>query len=96
MHIISSNIRTTPTMKTKRKTLALAIGLGTRTTLAASAVLVAVLLGWLASGHLGVALAQDQMKVEKPVNEGTPSVLPRPDFHFPGNVGRTYLDSDKA
>src|SRR6266478_7231741 len=20
--------------------------------------------------------------------------LPRPDFHFPGNVGRTYLDSD--
>ena len=26
---------------------------------------------------------------------GTSSVLPRPDFHFPGNVGRTYLDSDK-
>ena len=26
---------------------------------------------------------------------GTPLVLPRPDFHFPGNVGRTYLDSDK-
>jgi arylsulfatase len=26
---------------------------------------------------------------------GTPSVLPRPDFHFPGNVGRTILDSDK-
>jgi arylsulfatase len=25
---------------------------------------------------------------------GTPSVLPRPDFHFPGNIGRTYLDSD--
>jgi hypothetical protein len=25
---------------------------------------------------------------------GTPSVLPRPDFHFPGEVGRTYLDSD--
>ena len=25
---------------------------------------------------------------------GTPSVLPRPDFHFPGNVGRTYRDSD--
>ena len=24
----------------------------------------------------------------------TPSVLPRPDFHFPGNVGRTILDSD--
>ena len=26
----------------------------------------------------------------------TPSALPRPDFHFPGNVGRTYLDSDPA
>ena len=26
----------------------------------------------------------------------TPTVLPRPDFHFPGNVGRTYLDSDPA
>src|SRR5262245_33263540 len=25
---------------------------------------------------------------------GTPSVLPRPDFHFQGNVGRTYQDSD--
>ncbi|WP_428303787.1 arylsulfatase [Lacipirellula sp.] len=28
--------------------------------------------------------------------EPTPAVLPRPDFHFPGNVGRTYLDSDPA
>ena len=27
---------------------------------------------------------------------GTPSVLPRPDFHFPGNVGRTWRDSDPA
>jgi arylsulfatase len=26
----------------------------------------------------------------------TPSALPRPDFHFLGNVGRTYLDSDPA
>src|SRR4026208_1900171 len=24
----------------------------------------------------------------------TPGVLPRPDFHFPGNVGRTFEDSD--
>ncbi len=36
------------------------------------------------------ALAQNQ--TFPPAN--TPSVLPRPDFHFPGNVGRTYLDSD--
>ncbi|BBO33543.1 arylsulfatase [Lacipirellula parvula] len=28
--------------------------------------------------------------------EPTPAVLPRPDFHFSGNVGRTYLDSDPA
>ena len=27
---------------------------------------------------------------------GTPTVLPRPDFHFVGEVGRTYLDSDPA
>jgi arylsulfatase len=26
----------------------------------------------------------------------TPSVLPRPDFHFPGNIGRTIEDSDPA
>ena len=25
---------------------------------------------------------------------GTPKVLPRPDFHFPGKVGKTYLTSD--
>ncbi|MGB6714980.1 MAG: arylsulfatase [Candidatus Cybelea sp.] len=28
--------------------------------------------------------------------EGTPTVLPRPDFHFTGEVGRTYLESDPA
>jgi arylsulfatase len=27
--------------------------------------------------------------------EGTPLVLPRPDFHFSGDVGRTYLDTAK-
>ncbi|WP_315385864.1 arylsulfatase [uncultured Stenotrophomonas sp.] len=27
---------------------------------------------------------------------GTPDVLPPPDFHFRGEVGRTYLDSDPA
>jgi arylsulfatase len=29
-------------------------------------------------------------------NAKTPAILPRPDFHFPGEVGRTYLDSDPA
>jgi arylsulfatase A-like enzyme len=27
---------------------------------------------------------------------GTPTVLPRPDFRFPGEIGRTYLESDPA
>ena len=27
---------------------------------------------------------------------GTPEILPRPDFRFPGEVGRTYTDSDPA
>src|SRR5262245_17968122 len=26
----------------------------------------------------------------------TPDQLPRPDFHFPGSVGRTFADSDPA
>ncbi|HEY1801543.1 MAG TPA: arylsulfatase [Terriglobales bacterium] len=33
---------------------------------------------------------------EEQNNGSTPSILPRPDFHFPGEVGRTYLDSDPA
>jgi arylsulfatase len=39
------------------------------------------------------AMAQ-QDKTFPPTN--TPSTLPRPDFHFPGNVGRTVSDSDAA
>jgi arylsulfatase A-like enzyme len=45
----------------------------------------AVLLVWLAPAHTTFAQTA-----------GTPSVLPRPDFHFPGNVGRTFQDSDPA
>lgn len=37
-----------------------------------------------------------QESTEAPAEEGTPAILPRPDFHFPGEVGRTYLDSDPA
>jgi arylsulfatase len=29
-----------------------------------------------------------------PPPQGTPEVLPRPDFRFPGHIGRTYLESD--
>jgi arylsulfatase A-like enzyme len=60
----------------------------TRMTLIAAALLAAVmLLGWLA--HSG--LAQEKPKAETAPPADTPSVLPRPDFHFPGNVGRTHL-----
>ena len=69
-----------------------------RATLAASTVLaVGALLGWLAaSGRPTNAQAQNAPLANQPPTGGTPQVLPRPDFHFPGNVGRTYLDSDKA
>ncbi len=35
-------------------------------------------------------------KGEQKLSTGTPSVLPRPDFRFPGEIGRTYLESDAA
>ncbi len=60
---------------------------------------VSALLGWLtASGRPNAAIAQEkQAKTGNPQRHiGTPLVLPRPDFHFPGEVGRTYLDSDRA
>jgi arylsulfatase len=38
--------------------------------------------------------AQEKPKATPAEVPGTPSVLPRPDFHFPGNVGRTFQDSD--
>lgn len=42
------------------------------------------------------SFAQEKPAAAIPASAGTPSVLPRPDFHFSGNVGRTYLDSDPA
>src|SRR5262245_19027472 len=41
-------------------------------------------------------LAQEKPKSEPVPQPGTPIVLPRPDFQFPGAVGRTYKDSDPA
>src|SRR5678815_4985446 len=44
-----------------------------------------------------ISLAQSVRAAENAAptfSPGTPSVLPRPDFHFPGNVGRTFEDSD--
>src|SRR5262245_64879427 len=42
------------------------------------------------------SLAQEKPKAEPTPSPGTPTVLPRPDFHFPGTVGRTWKDSDPA
>ncbi|RJF98551.1 arylsulfatase [Noviherbaspirillum saxi] len=50
----------------------------------------AIMLGGLASP----SFAQEKSAIATSAAAGTPSVLPRPDFRFPGNVGRTYLDSD--
>jgi arylsulfatase A-like enzyme len=64
---------------------------------AASAVIyVGAFSGWLvASGGPTLAAAQEANAADKSAEAGTPGVLPRPDFRFNGNVGRTYLDSDK-
>jgi arylsulfatase len=47
----------------------------------------------VASTFLSQSARAAENRAETP-SAGTPSVLPRPDFHFPGNVGRTYLDTD--
>ncbi len=43
---------------------------------------------------LALALAVGPAAAQPWPEAATPDVLPRPDFHFPGNVGRTILDSD--
>jgi arylsulfatase A-like enzyme len=47
----------------------------------------------VAQARLGPAPAAQSQDKAFPAGS-TPNVLPRPDFHYPGNVGRTYLDSD--
>jgi arylsulfatase len=55
------------------------------------------MLSWLASsGSVPQAFAESRLSNGTADISGTPTVLPRPDFHFHGNVGRTYLDSDPA
>lgn len=60
------------------------------------AITLGIFLGWLtASGNVGILFGQDKPKQDTAATGGTPDTLPRPDFHFKGNVGRTILDSDK-
>src|SRR5437016_13414400 len=47
----------------------------------------------IASMFMGQSMSASE-NVSPAPTPGTPSVLPRPDFHFPGNVGRTFEDSD--
>ncbi len=72
----------------------------TRTVLAAAALIAGAVLGWLAASERGTDARAEEKKADPaPVTAptgGTPAVLPRPDFHFKGSIGRTYLDSDKA
>ena len=52
------------------------------------------LLGWLvATDSIPTAEAQGQ-KAAPSATKGTSKTLPRPDFKFPGKVGKTYKDSD--
>jgi arylsulfatase A-like enzyme len=42
-------------------------------------------------------MLEEQIMPSKPEKHAdTPTVLPRPDFRFPGQIGRTYLESDPA
>lgn len=54
-----------------------------------------VLAGLLAiTSYAPAIIAQQPTENTDEQSAGTPIVLPRPDFKFPGSVGRTYLDSD--
>jgi Sulfatase len=52
------------------------------------------LLGGLAASRSLAATPAQAQKTDTAVPAGMPLVLPRHDFHFPGNVGRTFEDSD--
>lgn len=54
--------------------------------------LLALVIAW----HTPTAIAQQPAASSANPAAGTPIVLPRPDFHFPGNVGRTYVDCDAS
>lgn len=60
---------------------------------AAIALLGAALGCLMTLSHREELFAQDGTK-SSPAATGTPTVLPRPDFHFKGKVGRTYKESD--
>jgi len=44
---------------------------------------------------VALAFMASHATAQAQTTEGTPLVLPRPDSHFSGDVGRTYLDTAK-
>lgn len=67
----------------------------TQRVLSAAAMLRAAILSWLVLSSPLATVWADDNTAPSGSDRGTPSILPRPDFHFSGNVGRTFLDSDK-
>ncbi|MBX7075376.1 MAG: arylsulfatase [Pirellulales bacterium] len=66
-----------------------------RPTLTAVAVITSgAMLGWLAATDIWRTSFAQQPVTDSAVTNGTPAVLPRPDFQFSGKVGKTYKDSD--
>lgn len=63
--------------------------------LAPAVTILACAIGWLAASVNVPETFAQQPRTESE-KSGTPTVLPRPDFHFKGSVGRTFEDSDKA
>ena len=71
----------------------------TRIVLPAAALIAGAVLGWLTASERAPDARAEEKKANPAVTAsggGTPTILPRPDFHFKGEVGRTFLDSDKA
>lgn len=52
------------------------------------------LLGWLAAAGGPTRTFPQGQNADRAATEGTPRVLPRPDFKFQGKVGKTYKESD--
>src|SRR5882724_2630096 len=68
----------------------------TKLTILALALVLAVLIAPMLLAQSGTAQNRPAAALSVAPPPTATQSLPRPDFHFPGNVGRTYLDSDPA
>src|SRR5262249_45340928 len=60
-----------------------------------SFVIFGLVLSWFSASGTGTNAFAQQI-ADGTTRPGTPQILPRPDFHFEGEIGRTFLESDKA